>query len=207
MARLGAICVGGRYTGFSVWLMRLGVRVAHGRPYHPQTQGKDERFHRTLQGSEVLTGCPYADLIECQRAFDRWRHVYNHQRPHQALDMATPGRALSREILARSPRCCRRSNTAPTTSSARPTTMAISVSKAAGFVLASHSGAPADRVARDHPGRRLRASISASSRSRRSTLTAMAASACGLVDIATAMPTSPQAQHQKSKTRSTIEVA
>ena len=34
-------------------LIRLGIRVAHGRPYHPQTQGKDERFHRTLQ-FEVL---------------------------------------------------------------------------------------------------------------------------------------------------------
>ncbi|NIR98045.1 MAG: transposase family protein, partial [Gammaproteobacteria bacterium] len=41
------------YTPLTVWLLRLGVGVSHGRPYHPQTQGKDERFHRTL-GAEVL---------------------------------------------------------------------------------------------------------------------------------------------------------
>jgi transposase InsO family protein len=80
---------GGRFTAFSVWLLRLGVRVTHGRPYHPQTQGKDERFHRTLK-AEVLYGRHFADLTECQRAFDRWRHIYNYQRPHQAIDLATP---------------------------------------------------------------------------------------------------------------------
>ena len=37
------------FTAFSLWLIRLGIRVAHGRAYHPQTQGKDERFHRTLK--------------------------------------------------------------------------------------------------------------------------------------------------------------
>jgi transposase InsO family protein len=81
---------GGPYTAFTVWLMRLGVRVAHGRPYHPQTQGKDERFHRTLK-AEVLAGRHFADLAECQHAFERWRHVYNHHRPHQALDLGKPG--------------------------------------------------------------------------------------------------------------------
>jgi transposase InsO family protein len=80
---------GGPWTAFGVWLLRLGVRVTHGRPYHPQTQGKDERFHRTLK-AEVLRGRHFADLASCQSAFARWRHVYNHQRPHQALDLATP---------------------------------------------------------------------------------------------------------------------
>jgi transposase InsO family protein len=79
-----------RHTGFSVWLLRLGVRVTHGRPYHPQTQGKDERFHRTLK-AEVINGRHFVDLPECQRAFDRWRHVYDHERPHQAINLATPG--------------------------------------------------------------------------------------------------------------------
>jgi transposase InsO family protein len=80
---------GGRFTAFSVWLLRLGVRVNHGRPYHPQTQGKDERFHRTLN-AEVLRGRQFVDLADCQRAFDAWRHRYNHLRPHQALAMTTP---------------------------------------------------------------------------------------------------------------------
>jgi transposase InsO family protein len=80
---------GGWFTAFSLWLMRLGVRVIHGRPYHPQTQGKDERFHRTPK-AEVLLGRQFMDLGDCQRAFDRWRHIYNYRRPHQALHLATP---------------------------------------------------------------------------------------------------------------------
>lgn len=77
------------YTVLTVWLIRLGVGVTHGRPYHPQTQGKDERFHRTL-GCELLRGRSFRDLVDCQDAFDRWRIVYNHERPHQALDFAVP---------------------------------------------------------------------------------------------------------------------
>jgi hypothetical protein len=69
--------------------MRLGIKVSHGRPYHPQTQGKDERFHRSLE-AEVLAGRSFADLAHCQQAFDRWRPVYNTERPHQALDFAVP---------------------------------------------------------------------------------------------------------------------
>jgi len=57
--------------------MRLGVRVVHGRPYHPQTQGKEERFHRTFK-KEVTSGRSFRDLADCQRAFDDWRARYNH---------------------------------------------------------------------------------------------------------------------------------
>ena len=80
---------GDGYTGLAVWLMRLGIRVLHGRPRHPQTQGKDERFHRTLK-AEVVTGSSFRDLADCQRAFDTWRPRYNHERPHEALGMAPP---------------------------------------------------------------------------------------------------------------------
>lgn len=78
-----------RYTALSVWLLRLDIGVSHGRPYHPQTQGKDERFHRTLK-AEVLKDRNFTDLFGCQRAFDPWRDVYNLERPHEALGFATP---------------------------------------------------------------------------------------------------------------------
>ena len=77
------------YTAFEVWLLRVGIRLHHGRPYHPQTQGKDERFHRSLD-VEVLQLRRLADLAACQTAFDAWRPVYNEQRPHEALALATP---------------------------------------------------------------------------------------------------------------------
>lgn len=78
-----------RHTWLTVWLLELGIAVSHGRPYHPQTQGKDERFHRTLT-AEVIGRRAFADLAECQRRFDAWRVVYNTQRPHEALELATP---------------------------------------------------------------------------------------------------------------------
>jgi transposase InsO family protein len=77
------------FTVFTLWLIQLGIRVIHCRPYHPQTQGKDERFHRTLK-AEVINGNSFRDLPECQRSFDRWRHIYNHDRPHEALELMAP---------------------------------------------------------------------------------------------------------------------
>ena len=77
------------YTAFTLWLMRLYVRVTHSRPYHPQTQGKDERFHRTL-AVEVLRGPPFRDLAHAQQCFDVWRDVYNLERPHEALGQQVP---------------------------------------------------------------------------------------------------------------------
>lgn len=74
----------------SVWLVRLGIRCSHSRPYHPQTNGKDERFHRSLR-AEVLNGRAFADLAQTQKAFENWREVYNHQRPHDALQLNVPG--------------------------------------------------------------------------------------------------------------------
>ena len=82
---------GRHYTALDIWLMRQGIRVGHSRPFHPQTQGKDERFHRSLK-AEVMQGPPWIDLAHAQRHLDDWRMVYNHQRPHQALDMQVPGK-------------------------------------------------------------------------------------------------------------------
>lgn len=77
------------WTPLTVWLVRVGTRVAHSAPYHPQTLGKDERFHRTL-AAEVLTTRQWRDLPHCQTACDRWRTVYNTERPHEALAFAVP---------------------------------------------------------------------------------------------------------------------
>jgi transposase InsO family protein len=77
------------FTPLTVWLLLHGIAISHGRPYHPQTQGKDERFHRTLK-AEVLARHTFRDLTGCQRAFDAWREMYNHQRPHEALGLQVP---------------------------------------------------------------------------------------------------------------------
>jgi len=78
------------YSELVIWLMRLGIKVYHGRPAHPQTQGKDERFHRTLK-AELLSGRSFLDLADCQYHFDGWRDRYNLQRPHEALALDVPG--------------------------------------------------------------------------------------------------------------------
>lgn len=77
------------HTWLTVWLLELGIAVSHGRPYHPQTQGKDERFHRTL-AAEAIGRRSFSDLLDCQRRFDAWREIYNTERPHEALRLATP---------------------------------------------------------------------------------------------------------------------
>lgn len=79
----------GQLTALGVWLVQLGIRVSHSRPYHPQTNGKDERFHRTLD-IEVLRGRCFESLDKVQQALDCWRTVYNQQRPHEALRGDTP---------------------------------------------------------------------------------------------------------------------
>ena len=67
----------------------LGVDHRHGRPYHPQTQGKVERFHQTLQ--KWLTAQPTpATLTELQTQLDAFCDIYNQQRPHRAIGRNTP---------------------------------------------------------------------------------------------------------------------
>src|SRR3970282_2488483 len=68
------------WTPLTAWLVRVGTQVAHSAPYHPQTLGKDERFHRTLAAA-VLTTPQWRDLLHCQWACDRWRTVYHTERP------------------------------------------------------------------------------------------------------------------------------
>jgi transposase InsO family protein len=77
------------YTPLGVFLIEQGIRIGHSRPYHPQTLGKDERYHRSLK-AEVLSGPPFDTVIEAEAALATWRHVYNTERPHEALNMAVP---------------------------------------------------------------------------------------------------------------------
>ena len=96
----------GYHTGLTYWLVRLGIQVLHGRPRHPQTQGKDERLHRTLQ-EELLRPGSFLDLPDCQQAFDHWRELYNYARPHEALQMQPPAQhyqASLRTFTGRFPR-------------------------------------------------------------------------------------------------------
>ena len=78
-----------RYTRLSLWLIKQGVRISYSRPRHPQTNGKCERFHRTLK-SELLKGRYFKSLSAIQVAFDQWRDEYNQERPHQGIGCQVP---------------------------------------------------------------------------------------------------------------------
>ncbi len=76
-------------TRLSIFLIKQGIRLHHGRYYHPQTQGKVERFHRTLNDYMVHHGAP-ASLEEMSGYLNRFRKEYNELRPHEALSMGVP---------------------------------------------------------------------------------------------------------------------
>ena len=78
----------GGYTQFERWLMDLDVLPIHGRIMHPQTQGKVERFHRTMK-AEALRTTP-ANLEHAKQLLNDWRWRYNELRPHEALGMKPP---------------------------------------------------------------------------------------------------------------------
>ena len=73
----------GSHTGMEIELATLGITFKHGKPYHPQTQGKVERYHLTLK--KWLSKKPdVATLAELQAQIDRFVHIYNEERPHSA---------------------------------------------------------------------------------------------------------------------------
>lgn len=77
------------WTRLTVWLMRLGIHVMHSRGGHPQTLGKTERLNRTYKYDCIKrTRFEYFDQI--QPEFDRFRHEYNHLRPHEAISFKRP---------------------------------------------------------------------------------------------------------------------
>lgn len=85
-------------TRLSVWLMNQDIELIYGRPYHPQTRGKVERFHRTLKARTWHEGLP-PDLESWRRWAPRFRQEYNQVRPHEALGMRCPSQAYSSQNL------------------------------------------------------------------------------------------------------------
>jgi transposase InsO family protein len=74
-------------TQLSAWWVNLGIEVLHSRPAHPQDNGAHERMHVDMLPLEERS----ANHREAQQlACDRWRHEFNHIRPHEALEMKTP---------------------------------------------------------------------------------------------------------------------
>jgi hypothetical protein len=72
----------------SVWFLKLGIRLERSRPGKPQDNGAHERMHRTLK-EEVVQPARQTQIAQ-QRALNRFRRIYNEQRPHHALELKTP---------------------------------------------------------------------------------------------------------------------
>ncbi len=90
--------VGGR-NAFEYLLTALGTKQKNGHPGHPQTQGKIERFHQTLK--RWLAQQPKASSIaQLQQQLDRFKEIYNYQRPHKALHLKTPAFAYETTVKA-----------------------------------------------------------------------------------------------------------
>ena len=79
------------YTPFEIWMMQMDVLPIHGRPGPPQTQGKEERFHRTLN-EDVIKRIMLKDLEHAQQVFDAYRLEFNTERPHSALGLDVPAK-------------------------------------------------------------------------------------------------------------------
>jgi putative transposase len=72
----------------AVWWLRLGIRLERIAPGHPEQNGRHERMHLTLK-TEATRPAAH-NVLQQQMRFDTFVHRYNQERPHQALDMATP---------------------------------------------------------------------------------------------------------------------
>jgi transposase InsO family protein len=84
-------CAPGSILGLStlsVWLLKLGITLERSRPGKPQDNGAHERMHRTLK-QDVTRPARHNQAAQ-QRSLNRFRRVYNEQRPHHALDLKTP---------------------------------------------------------------------------------------------------------------------
>ncbi len=99
----GAVFSGASRQGKVLWeseLERLGVRVVHSTPYHPQTCGKVERFHQTVK-RYLRQQPPARTMAQLQAQLDSFRAYYNQRRPHRALGGRTPLSAWHARIKAK----------------------------------------------------------------------------------------------------------
>lgn len=71
----------------SVWWLKHGIALERITPGHPEQNGRHERMHRTLKDA---MGEAQSNLRTQQQAMDRFKQEYNHERPHEALNMAVP---------------------------------------------------------------------------------------------------------------------
>jgi len=76
----------------SVWWLRLGISIERIKPAHPEQNGRHERMHLTLK--KEATKPAGKNFLQQQARFEAFTRVYNHERPHQALNMCLPGRTL-----------------------------------------------------------------------------------------------------------------
>ena len=74
---------------FERMLLELGIKHRYCKPYRPQTNGKVERFWRTLQ-EDLIKETDLDSLEELKDELIQYLYYYNHQRPHQAIDGKTP---------------------------------------------------------------------------------------------------------------------
>lgn len=85
-------------TWLGVWLIKQGIEIKYSGIRHPQTQGKVERFHRTLNERTRHRGLPQT-MSEWREWAEEFGREYNQERPHEALGMKTPSQVYRRENL------------------------------------------------------------------------------------------------------------
>ena len=84
----------------SVWWLRLGIQIERIQPGQPQQNGRHERMHLTLKREATKPAAP--NVLQQQARFDAFVQQFNHERPHQALEMKVPA-----DLYVRSPRVYR----------------------------------------------------------------------------------------------------
>lgn len=95
----------GTFSRLSVELMRLDVAPVFSRPGVPQDNGRHERMHRDLKA--VVVSERMGSFAEQQKQFDRFRQIFNHERPHEGIDLKRPAQIYTppkRQLPSRRPK-------------------------------------------------------------------------------------------------------